>query len=175
MSLSRFQETVKLNGIARSNRFTVSITPPPGLQTSVNIDEIGLYCEESTIPGRGYSTAPRGAGVNGLQEFVPYDKLYDEINMVFRCSQDMRERRFFEDWFETISSSRNGNNNRFAYLDSYATNVEVVQLNNKDDKVMSFKLEEAYPTVIAEINLSQSPNEYNRFQVTFKYKKYTIN
>ena len=169
-SLSKFQETLKRNGIARSNRFKVRLTLPNAMAVGYNVDEIALFCEESTIPGRGYSTVPRGAGVNGLQEFVPYDKLYDDINMTFRCSEDMIERVFFEDWFETIS----GTNNRFAYLDDYATNIEVVQLNSQDQEIMSFTLEEAYPTVVAEINLSQAPNEYNRFQVTFKYKKYRI-
>ena len=162
MSIERFISDVKTRGVARTNRYEVNINPPVGDGSILT-----LACEETALPGRGYSTSPRA--MHGPVQYIPYDKLYNEIAMTFRCSREMTEKKIFDDWLAFISPS---DSHEYRFFNSYVSDITINQLDEKNSKTYGVNLYDAYPTTVTDLGLSQNQNEYHRLQVTFRYTRY---
>jgi len=164
----KLRSRILSTGIARSNRFEVVVSPPTsGSLASTNT--LTASCEISALPGRGYSVNDRR--MYGPLQKIPYEKLYNEITMTFRCSADMNEKRFFNAWLDTIADK---GTHAFAYYDEYiAQSITIKQFDGQDNQTYAASLIEAYPTSVADLNLDQSVNaDYHKLQVTFVYKEF---
>lgn len=161
--------SINKHGIARTNRYDINIRPPSGITAST--DELNIACEALTLPGRGYSTDERRT--YGPLIKIPYDKLYNEITMTFRCGESLEERVFFSSWLDLISNPRT---HEFSFYENYVGTIEIKQLNTVGDNDVKYTqvLREAYPTTMGAVELSQEgANEYHKLQVTFAYKEWT--
>ena len=131
----------KASGVARPNRFMIMMqfpnegwTPAQGLgiqrgrdKYGININaasrQVVMSCETSLIPPRSLvTTNPK---YYGPQHNIAYGHQYPEIDMVFRVSNNMLERKFFEAWQEACVNTHTFDAN---YLQDYSANIVIKQM-----------------------------------------------
>jgi hypothetical protein len=132
---------------------------------------LNLAVESTAMPGRSIATATYK--IAGPKREMPYELLYNnEIQMVFRVGEDMFEKLVFEDWMNRVAPYSNGFIN---YYNSYVQDITITQLDRADNEVMKVTLNECYPKIITDLDLSGLKNdESHSISVTFAYKDYTI-
>ena len=132
---------VAAGGVTRPNKFLVQISMPRGFDASstLGLDGVNRYqlndsivaaeqqvymaCEVSQIPGRSLTTT-QSRTYGPVREFVT-GKVYPPVDMTFRVHGNMMERRFFEAWQETASTSTHHDS---AYPSEYTSKIEISQL-----------------------------------------------
>jgi hypothetical protein len=129
-----------------------------------------INCENTDFPGLGVMTFDRR--YYGLTRKLPYGTVYPPIAMSFYCSQDHRERKFFEEWYNQIIDRTSQN---VAFYDDYISTIQIFNYDNSGIEALYGELYEAYPIGISSLNFSYS-NESSiiRFSVDFAYKQYQI-
>lgn len=165
--IQEFIAQVKQEGLARTNRYSVMFTSPTTLNNS-DLRTVLLFCDQMQLPGLNYSTIQNRT----FGEFreVPYEKLYDSINMSFYVDTGMHVKYLFDSWLNTI---QNPNNRTFAYYNDYTTDmtVEVLDLQNKSRYQLN--LFECYPKNISAVQLDQASKDVMKIQVNMQFKYWT--
>lgn len=185
VSLSNAIASLRRKGIAKSNRYIVLIATPAALEKQSTLirgvaqqAERGVLsdgfmrahigCENAEMPGIQIATQEQM--LYSINEKMPYQILYDEVTLTYRVDADMREKQYFDMWINGIVNPVNGN---IEYRNNYVTDIEIIQLDMKNEDVYAVKLIDAYPTAIATLPMGyDQANTYHRISVTFAYKKY---
>ena len=144
-----------------------------------DIDDFVFRCEKAELPGRSIATSDdTGGGGPALK--LPYDVTYNDMQLSIICSSDMKERIFFESWIDSIvgpAGDQDGasNGGLVSYFQNYARGIslEVQQLDEAGNVLISYTLNDVYPTVISPMNATwEEVNSYQRFGVTLFYRYY---
>ena len=191
-TINRFRSAIsKGEGVARTNRFLVRISTPPGdkirsvLKTTLRENtvappqvqgataaldqynqevgrEIGMMCESITMPGRTFRTEPYRQ--YGPSFNYPINVEYQPIQATFIGDKFLRMRQFFEAWQDLVFDNKTNNMN---YYDEYTTPMDIFQLgsfdelNDRDSVTYGCRLFEVYPVTIDPI--SYSYGEQNQY------------
>ena len=180
-SISSFRS--KLGAVARPNYFLCKLT---GYKTILDMDIDDTFswrCERAELPGRTLSTAD-DAGGGGTALKLPYDVTFADTSLSIICSEDMRERIFFENWIDSVVTPAGYDTATTAFQaglvrfhDEYARGIklEVSQLNSSGKKLLTYTLHDIYPTAITPMTATwEEVNSYQRFGVTLTYRYYTF-
>lgn len=173
--------------LASTNRFMVEFFGPfssPGesgaasgvASTDKTQTNLSLSCESASFPGRGVETNIISR-TYGPHRKTPTNLIFTDITFTFRCSEDHREKQFFENWMNVIISKSTYD---FGYYRDYAKTVKIHQLSRGGEAkgpagffTHSVELEEAYPTRIDEIPLDyNADNAIEKMNVTFTFFKW---
>ena len=100
-------------GFAKPSRYEIIITPPSpdrfnNIRNFANrLDTLGglsetlrqtsLACESISFPGRNIDTTT-DTNIYGPSREIASGFSFAEVSATFRCSKDMREKRYFETW-----------------------------------------------------------------------------
>jgi len=167
--LNEFIANVK-GGMAKSSFFTVLLTLPTALSNyepaRSNMNKIILFCDQAQIPGISFSTNQ----VRSYGEFreIPYEKLYEPIQLSFYVDADMHVKDLFDEWVGLI---QNPNTRDFNYSDQYCTrNFDIIVQDSMDSSKYVVTLYNAYPKTIAPIQLDYNSKEIMKMQVTMVYQ-----
>jgi len=163
-----FIAEIKTQGLARTNRFAVSLTPPGS--TPAVIRKTLLFCEQATLPGINYATV-QNRTYGELRE-LPYDKLYDTTTLTFHVDRDMTVKKMFDDWMQYI---QNPITRSFSYYDNYITDMTIEIQDLEDKATYQVQLFECYPKAVSAINLNAEAKDTMRLSVTFQYKYWSSN
>jgi len=166
--LDKFIAQVKVGGIARTNRYSVILTPPASLPSVGGNDGtqyILLFCDQVQVPGLNISTVQNRT----FGEFreVPYEKLYGDLNLSFYVDNGMTVKRLFDDWMNLI---QNPNTRTFNYYKNYITDMTINIEDVEDRKRYEVKLYECYPKTISPIQMDYAAKDVMKLQVTMQYK-----
>lgn len=166
--LDKFIAQVKVGGMARTNRYSVILSPPASLQNVGGTDvtqRILLFCEQVQVPGLNISTIQNRT----FGEFreVPYEKLFGEINLSFYVDTNMTVKRLFDEWMGLI---QNPYTRTFNYYKNYITDMIINIEDVEDKKRYEVKLFECYPKSIAPIQMDYTNKDVMKLQVTLQYK-----
>lgn len=164
MTIERFIAQVKTESLARSNRFAVLFNPPAGVSPGT-LNNILLFCDSVQIPGLNYSTVQNRT----FGEFreVPYEKLFEAINMTFYVDASMNVKTLFDNWMNMIQHPGTRSFNYYKdYICDMAIEVQDV-LNRTRYEVVLY---ECYPKTVAAIQLDNSSKELMKLTVTLQYK-----
>jgi hypothetical protein len=135
-----------------------------------SISGLRLYATSCSLPSRDMKNIEfREYGEPRSGAFLSTHK--DAI-ISFYCSEDLREKLFFELWQDSIF---NPNNKQQSYYDEYARNASIVidKYSTGWKKVTaSYQLFEAYPTNIGALPLTFDGADVLRLDITFKYRNY---
>lgn len=190
MSIDNLKAIVsKKNGLAKSNRFNIIFTPPTQSLLNLNPDvligslvsgtfnarnlisdprDISLLCQGASLPGRQVSTIDYIA--EKQQVPIPYTVIDEDVQCKFLLTNDYYIKTLFDNW---LSSIVNLDSYSVGYKKDFATDVVIQQLDEKNIPVYGVRLENAFPTTVAGIELDQAqssgPMELN---VTFSYDRY---
>ena len=142
-SISDMISTISSYGnVARQNKFYVMFNLPRGfisdgiptvndgansyfLSRRGGSTQVYWSCEIAEIPGRSISTSERR--IYGPPKHIGYGYTFAPVTMTFRVHNNMTERRFFESWQETITSTYTNDAN---YFDEYKSDIVIHQLGN---------------------------------------------
>tara|TARA_R110000772_G_scaffold99174_1_gene198792 strand:+ start:71166 stop:71882 length:717 start_codon:yes stop_codon:yes gene_type:complete len=188
------------DGGAKAARYIVRINAPPIPSLLGNIAiwrDLSFLCEAAEMPGRQFM-------VNENRYYGPTFKTpaaveYQDLQLTFLCRDKFRERKLFDDWMDAIQPIGTF---EFNYRDKYATTIEVFQMSDvgevvvtpatdptglpipranplftnqalKDTHVYRMVFEKAYPVAVLAQPLSGSDGDYMRLQVLFTYVRWT--
>lgn len=178
-SISNFKS--KIGNLARPNLFYAYLGYGPGFieyvnQTGLNVEEtFSFRCEIAEIPGRTIATMDDAGGAGPALK-LPYDVTYNDISLTIICSEDMKEREFFEMWMDAVVG-RGGTNvgGLVNFYDKYALGniLEIDQLDSSGNILSASSLFDVYPIALSQMSATwDETNTYQRFNVTLSYRYY---
>ena len=171
-----------LGRLVRPNNFRVKLSlanlgvreDQPQISTIANTFE--FRCEKAEIPGRTIATVDAGGSGPSLK--LPYDTTYNDIQLSIICAEDMAERKFFETWIDFIVKPGDQlDGGTVAFYAEYAlgNTLEVSQLNDAGNSVLTYTCYHVYPIAITPMNATwEEVNTYQRFGVTLCYRYHDI-
>lgn len=179
----------KKGGLARANRFNVIFTPPKQSLLNLNPEtiissaisgnfsarnlinnprDINVLCSSISIPGRQISTLDYQAEKQTIK--IPYGELHDDVTCTFLLTNDYYMKTVFDSWVGSIVDM---DQYTVAYKRDITTDVIIQQLDEQNTPIYGVRLEGAFPTTIADIELSNdSENVVQSLSVSFSYDKY---
>lgn len=170
-SISRY----KSGGLAKSARFVARIIPTGSFLMDMTggddvLQDLIYLCESTEYPGRSFNNMDvRHYGPNHK---VPYQSVYEDINMTFLCRAEAEERKLFDDWMTIINPL---NNFDFNYKDEYTCQIQIFQFSDATDNGYSpdprysFTLLEAYPILVNPQPVTWADEQFLRLGITFTY------
>ena len=189
-SLETFRAETRKRDFARSHRFEVQIIAPPNLMgedgrkvdggqamathtTSAgrSVNHLSLFVEDAMIPGILLGTRPLRVNNLNEQRASAIDFGGDSITFTFLVDTTWAAKDFFGDWMRGIVNKRT---REIAFPSKYYGSMIVTALNNKDQVVAKWELEDVFPRSIAPIQMSTSNTQPIRLPVTFTYKRWFV-
>lgn len=180
--LSDFKEGI--GTLARPNLFEAKLSGYQniiGLVTE-SLEDISstftFRCETAEVPGRAITTSDDAGASPNLK--LADDIAYRDITLTIICSEDMRERHFFELWMDKIVGNAQRNQSKaglLGYYDEYARGcqLEVSCFSQvRNIKTWTVNMIDAWPIDLGIMSASwEDNNTYQRFQVVMNYRRYT--
>lgn len=172
------------NGIAAANQYRVEL-PRWGGASSRTLD---VVCKEVNMPGKQVLTLDRQMGI--FQEKVANGFAIEEVTMVFHVLNDYGVKKWFDTWQKEIVGDNGSGNGFVAYKNDYTKPIKIHQLRkpiarfgfdlgpldiNFDafgSTIYSVELEEAFPTTMTSIALSNETDGLVEVSITFSYTKW---
>lgn len=187
MKISDFVGQIS-NGLAKSNRFVINMTPPSVMtaalqgqgQGSSNYSEvlnvrtgtdyrslhkILLLCDSAQLPGINLNTAPIRSF--GEVREIPYELNYEPITLSFYVDAEMNVKKLFDLW---LSATQIGESRKFAYYDSYTTTLSILVQDMEENTRYVVDLYEAYPKTVSAVQVDFANKDIMKLSVTMMYK-----
>jgi hypothetical protein len=186
MNVDNFKSLInKRGGLAPANRFAVYMPLPlvsfdpqeliakafkKGNSASnsfvQNPRDLSILCDSVTMPGRQISTTDLTNNMLSIK--MPYNYINDDVTMSFHITNDHYMKKFFENWTNRIFDKKKMT---MKYRSSYATDIIIQQLDQRDVPVYTCVLKNAYPVTVSSYDLSnESQNGISKINVTFTYE-----
>lgn len=187
MKISDFVGQIS-NGLARSNRFIINLTPPSsitkGLQGQgqgssdyaqalnvrtgtdyASLHRILLLCDSAQLPGVNLNTAP--IRTFGEVREIPYEINYEPITLTFYVDAEMNVKKLFDLW---MLSTQVGDTRKFTYYDSYTTTMSIYVQDMEENNRYIVDLYEAYPKTVSAVQVDFANRDVMKLSVTMMYK-----
>ncbi|AUR97774.1 tail tube protein [Vibrio phage 1.244.A._10N.261.54.C3] len=191
--LANFISSIRHNGLARTNRFRVTIPLPKSIETP-EPDESGVMswikkgiriatiltggtvegsrglqvmCSSVQLPGTNINTTDVNHTGHGFKIATGTTKT--EVDFNFLMSGDMAEKTVLDKWKDIIVHPLT---RKVGYYSDYTTDIQIDVLDSTDTVVYTSILIEAYPVLfnIIELNKEDGDNVL-RYNVGFAYKR----
>lgn len=172
------------NGIAAANQYKVEL-PRWGGASSRTLD---VVCKEVNMPGKQILTLDRQMGI--FQEKIANGFAIEEVTMVFHVLNDYGVKKWFDSWQKKIVGDYGSMSGFVGYKSDYTKSIRIHQLRkpiarfgfdlgpldiNFDafgSTIYSVELEEAFPTTMTSIALSNEVDGLVEVSITFSYTKW---
>ena len=177
------------DGMSRKNRYEVTLYPPTGARGSRGntsnvfskimgdllgdgtVRATGLRCESISLPGRNMDSTP-DSNIYGPEREIVTGYSFGDINAVFQCSSDMREKKYWETWQRLTYNPKTFD---IGYYNDYVGTIDIHTLDEQENRRYGCRLVEAWPKTIAAQSLGYADiNTYQTIDVTIAYR-YWIN
>jgi len=162
-----FITQVKTDGISRSNRYRVVFSPPSNSNVDA-LQKVLLFCDQVQIPGSSYATQP--VRTFGELRESPYDRLFDTCTLSFYVDTNLKVKRLFDSWMNSIQNPISRN---FNYYKSYTTDMKIEVQDIKDMSRYRLDMYECYPKSIGSIQLDYSSKEIMKLNVVMQYRHWS--
>ena len=155
-TIDAFRAKVNKQGLAKSNKYYVSFRAPFSSSTT---QDLNLYCSAVNLAGRNLNdTVVREYGINRK---IVYGQTYADLQTTFYCSEDMREKSFFDKWMNLVIPTPGHTvmgAYDVAYYDSYIGDVYVTVADDNLDNRYTIHYFECYPKTVNPIELAYGTN-----------------
>jgi hypothetical protein len=164
MSTRDFITQVKTRGLARTNRYEVSI---PGFPTTGGGGNrlVTLFCDAVNLPGLNIST--QAQRFYGEAWEMPYERMFDPVTLSFYMDSNFELKDGFDRWMARIIDPTT---RAIKYYDDYVQDIEIRVINVDERFPYGLTLYEAYPKTINSIQLDAAGRDIMRMQVTMQYR-----
>ena len=171
-SVSNFMERVDaLGGPVKKNRFSVEVTPPLSMASSVTADTINFLAKTASFPAKALATTDYRYG-GKFSLVVPYETTFEPVSIGFMNTADQSPRIFWNDWFNHIQNMTTYN---MQYYEKFVGTVELHQYLDEDESIdpsnasYSVTLFEAYPKGMSAIEVGWENAELQDFEIDMQY------
>ena len=167
-SIDDFKAQLKGGG-ARPNQFRVTIVPPIGIVTGLNVANSSFLCKASKLPGQtlGEIEVP----FRGRKIYVAGDREFETWNSTFLNDTGFNIRNAIERWMNGINDL--ADNTGTIVSSDYQSDLTVEQLDRDGTTIKSYIFRNAYPLTLADIELSyETVNALEEFEVTWRYQHF---
>lgn len=169
--INDFISKVKSTGLAKTNRYRVTIAIPNSMSSQMNTGRlITLFCESTSLPGLVVATTENR--IMGETREFPYAKYYDNVTMSFYVDNNFEVKGFFDNWMNKIASTENKVVNYYRDYIAPTILIEVLPMNS-EVATYSMTLHEAYPKAVSAIQLAADSRDIAKIGVNINYKYYT--
>jgi hypothetical protein len=177
------------DGMSRKNRYEVTLYPPTGARGSRGntsnvfskimgdllgdgtVRATGLRCESISMPGRNMDSTP-DTNIYGPEREIVTGYSFGDINAIFQCSSDMREKKYWETWQRLTYNPKTFD---IGYYNDYVGTVDIHTLDEQEKRRYGVRLVEAWPKTIGPQQLAYNDNNtYQTVDITIAYR-YWIN
>jgi len=159
-------------GGARSNMFEVNVNFPG--YTGGNKELTNFMCRAANLPASTLN--PVEVPFRGRIVELAGDRSFEPWTMTVYNDTNFSVRDAFEAWMDGMNTHA-GNSGVFANnsgVGTYATNIEVIQLDQIQSPIKTYFLKNCFPTQISAIELDYSQqSEIEQFTVTIEYDYWT--
>ena len=175
-SVSNFMARVDaLGGPVKKNRFSVEVTPPRSMVSSVTADTINFLAKAVSFPAKTLAaTEFRYAGKYQIK--VPYETTYENVAITLLNTGQYSPRKFWNNWFNHI---QNNNSKNMQYYDKFVGTVTISHYLDDEENIdptkaaYSVTLHDAWPLTMNAIEMSWENAELMDFQVDLNYSHWT--
>lgn len=195
LNINNFRSALDALGhVAKGCRFAVKISPVQGSQGNLlnalsyksDLNNLIYVCDAVEFPGRGFDVSD--IRYYGPSQSFPNNTMYGgqgggSASLSFICGTKGIERQFFDDWQDIINPTSTFN---FRYPDKYYAQIDIFQFadyskgtgSSKFDPkfplepqvIYSWRLNKAWPTLVAPQQVTWADQDILRLNVTFAYK-----
>jgi len=163
-----------LGSLAKANKFSVMITPPTDLSSSVQADQVQFLCHTAELPGKQFSTVEDR--IYGIEVMKPYAATYEPVSLTFYNTNNFSPRRFWEKWMDHIQPSKHRDmryyNDMYGSIQIYHY-PEIANETVPGEHNYVCTLNEAWPLSIGEIELNWENQDVAEFTVSIQYKDWS--
>ena len=175
MKISKFVAQIS-TGLARSNKFLVSLTPPSSALTGLmaqgkvsydnsQLQKILLLCDSAQLPGLTVNTTPIRSF--GEVREIPYEQNYEPITLSFFVDSGMNVKKLFDNW---LLATQINDTRKFNYYDSYTSPMTIYVQDMAEKSRYFVEMFEAYPKTVSAVQLDYANKDVMKIQVTMMYK-----
>jgi len=166
-------DTFKANligGGARANQYRVTITPPTGISTGLQVRRTSFLVTASALPAM--TLTPIAIPFRGRSIYIAGDREFGtEWTTTFINDTDFMVRNAMERWSNGINDLADGTG-VIAPAD-YQTDLTVEHLDRDNKPLKSYIFRSAWPTGVTEIALSnEAATAMETFDVTWRYQHF---
>jgi hypothetical protein len=162
-----FITQVKTEGISRTNRYKVEFRTPNNVNPD-SLQKVLLFCDQVQLPGVSYASTP--IRTFGELRESPYDRLFETCNLSFYVDTNMKVKRLFDSW---INSIQNPISRNFNYYSEYTTDIKIEVQDINDKTRYRLDLHECYPKSIGAIQLDYASKEVMKINVVMQYRNWS--
>lgn len=177
-SLNDFISQVKNEGLAKLTHFNVLFSIPKSitnLKTTSNfnpsnsINKMLMLCDKIDLPGLALTT--NEVQVYGEHRSMPYQRIFDKVNIGFYVDTDMEVKKFFDVWMDSIINPITKN---MSYYKNYITDITVFVHDIENNNRYKVILHECYPSSIGQISMDYAATGVMKLDIGMNYKYYSV-
>ena len=175
-SINNFMSRVdNLGGLAKRNRFSVEVTPPESMKSSVTADSINFLAKTVSFPAKTFATTEyRYGGKFSLS--VPYEITLEPVTIKVMNTGNHTPRIFWNDWFNHIHNFTTYN---MEYYEKFVGTVTISHYLDDEENIDPTKtahevtLHNAWPITMNAIEMTWENADVMDFQVDINYEWWT--
>ncbi len=180
--IEEFKSAIGTRGVLPTNLFLVTITPPLSSEISTAMNRetldsrsLSFFCMKTSLPGVDLALEANMPLGTGPVENFPHRAIFTDIELQFIGDAKGQILSFFHNWLNTIVNfdDRRANDKfyRVAYKDSYVCNINITVFDHQSDKILEYRLLDAFPYRINQIDMDwNNTNSMMNIGVNFQYK-----
>lgn len=131
---------------------------------------LNLFTHACSIPQRDITTQEWSD--YGERRKIGIIQTHGDLSIEYFCSEDLRERQFFEQWQDLIF---NPVTKQHSYYKDYISRIEIAKYDASwKKKTVVYRFNEAYPSTVGALEMNSDAGDVLKLQVTFKYYNYEI-
>jgi hypothetical protein len=188
-----FISNIRKDGVAKTNRFLVVITPPRMLlranaKAGAMQERLTLLCDGTSLPMLAISMATpvRRYGVGPTDEHAtgsivtqqPFRFIGDGKGYVYKFFYNWLQGMVKSDRLPSETTSRAGFTGLAAYeveyKEEYATTIDIFTYDEMDNKVIHVKLYDAFPQSLADVNLGWGDEGIMQITVPMSFRHWEL-
>ena len=176
-SINNFMSRVdNLGGLAKRNRFSVEVTPPESMKSSVTADSINFLAKTVSFPAKTLAmTEYRYGGKFSLS--VPYETTLEPVTINVMNTNNQAPRIFWNQWFNHIQNMTTYNMEYYnKFVGTVALHMYLDDAESIDPSKSSYHvtLHEAYPKGMSAIEVGWENADLQDFDIDIQYSWWTM-
>lgn len=177
LDVSRFIAVIDRGSFAPAANYEVLVFPPSTIgENTTDGNQLMFRCTSVLWPGRALETSPFTP--YGLPRKFVVNQQLGRVYCTFLCSEDLREKTFFQRWQDlAVGPSRRANGYQagmfdIGFYDNYAGSLEIWQYGVKGERTFYCQLLECYPVEVGQLSGNWQSTEFHMLGITFEYYIY---
>ena len=162
-----------MGGLSRRWKYSLSITPPSSLSSSVGSGKIDFLALSVLMPSKQFSTTEQR--IYGINKTVPYETSYEPILLTMLNPNDWSTRKFWDEWLDHI---QNPSSKNMRYYKSMIGQIEISHYDEETTKLNPNRarytavLTEAWPERISAYAMGYDNADLGNFEISIRYKQW---